>query len=99
MAIIYHITSVNQWENALEQGFYTYPSLQSEGFIHCSQDHQVEGVLERYFSGRENLLKLVIDTAQLRSPLQFDLAPSINEEFPHIYGPLNLDSVVEVVRI
>ncbi len=99
MAIIYHITSVNQWENALEQGFYTDPSLQSEGFIHCSQDHQVEGVLERYFSGRENLLKLVIDTAQLRSPLQFDLAPSINEEFPHIYGPLNLDSVVEVVRI
>ena len=51
MAIIYHITSVNQWENALEQGFYTDPSLQSEGFIHCSQDHQVEGVLEGFSGG------------------------------------------------
>lgn len=99
MAIVYHITSIEQWKNALREGFYTDPSLESEGFIHCSQDHQVEGVIKRYFSGRQNLLKLVIDTTKLSSPLQFDLAPSINQEFPHVYGPINLEAVVEVMKI
>ena len=99
MAIIFHITSEEQWKDALANGAYMDPSLQMEGFIHCSQQHQVEGVLKRYFTGKENLLKLVIDTSKLSSPLQFDLAPSVNEEFPHIYGPINLDAVVEVEKV
>jgi uncharacterized protein (DUF952 family) len=45
--IIYHITSTTLWELAKAQGYYEAPSLADEGFIHCSQRHQVAGVLER----------------------------------------------------
>lgn len=99
MAIIYHVTTKEEWTAAQEKGFYTAPSLETEGFIHCSKAEQVQGVLQRYFSGKRNLVKLTITTDKLASPLQYDLAPSINEEFPHVYGPINLEAVTSVEQI
>lgn len=99
MATIYHVTTAAEWNAAKEKGFYTAPSLATEGFIHNSTETQVAGVLERYYKGKTDLVKLVIDTDELTHPLKWELAPSVNEEFPHIYGPLNLDAVVDVVLI
>jgi uncharacterized protein (DUF952 family) len=99
MAIIYHLTSAEDWSAAKEKESYTAPSLETEGFIHCSKAEQVAGVLQRYFAGKNNLVKLTIDTDKLTAPLRYDLAPSINEEFPHIYGPINLDAVIKVEQI
>lgn len=90
---------MQEWNAAKEKGFYTAPSLETEGFIHCSEAQQVQGVLERYYQGKTNLLKLVIETDKLESKLQYDLAPSINEEFPHVYGPINLDAVISTEMI
>lgn len=97
--IIYHVTTGEEWKKALFDGSYEAPSLKSEGFIHCSTEQQVQGVLERYFSGQANLLKLVIDTEKLNFELKFELAPSVNEEFPHVYGPINLDAVVGILPL
>lgn len=96
MAVIYHVTTAAAWQQAQEQGFYGHPSLQEEGFIHCSQEQQVAGVLERYFSGQTGLVKLVIDTEKLSSKFIFDWSPSTADTFPHVYGPINLDAVLEV---
>ena len=94
MPIIYHVTTRKEWQEAQKKGFYVAPSLETEGFIHCSQEHQVKGVLERYFKGKQNLVKLMIDTEELENPLRYELAPSINEEFPHVYGPINVTAVI-----
>ncbi len=96
---IYHVTTKLEWNVALQKGFYEAPSLKIEGFIHCSKANQVQGVLERYFKGKTNLVKLVIDTNKLTNKLQFDFSPSVNEEFPHIYGVINLDAVIEIINI
>lgn len=95
MALIYHITSRHSWNLALEAGYYEHASLATEGFIHCAEEQQVQGVLERYFSGQQDLLRLTIDTSLLHARLQYDLAPSVQETFPHIYGPLNTDAVLQ----
>ena len=99
MAIIYHVTTQPEWEEAKKNGFYTALSLASEGFIHCSEANQVEGVLKRYFSGKGPLVKLVIDTTKLKSKLQYDHSASINEAFPHIYGPINREAIIELVQL
>jgi uncharacterized protein (DUF952 family) len=99
MAFIYHITTKQDWNIAKEKGFYVAPSLETEGFIHCSEEQQVKGVLERYYKGKSDLLKLVIDSGKVGSELKYELAPSINENFPHIYGPINLSSVVSVEEV
>ncbi len=95
MAIIYHVTTAKEWETSKVKGEYEAASLAPEGFIHCSEERQVAGVLQRYFKGKENLVKLTIDTDQLKHRWQYDLAPSLNEQFPHIYGPINTDAVVK----
>jgi len=97
--IIYHITTKAEWDVANQHGFYEATSLPEEGFIHCSDAHQVAGVLKRYFMGKGPLVKLTIDTNKLHSRLQYDYSPSMNEAFPHIYGRINMDSVTAVEEI
>lgn len=99
MPVIYHIATAESWEAAAASGQYVHPSLDAEGFIHCAQEQQVAGVLERYFSGQTGLRKLVIDTDKLSSRLIYDWSPSTRDTFPHIYGPINTDAVVEVIRL
>lgn len=99
MAVFYHVTTKNAWEEASQKGSYEHPSLDLEGFIHCSQAHQVPGVLERYFAGQKDLVKLVIDPDKLTSRYVFDWSASVADTFPHVYGPINLEAVVEVVTL
>ena len=97
--MIYHVVTGTNWQNALLMGFYEAESLTKEGFIHTSKAQQVSGVLERYYKNQSNLLLLHIDETKLAAPLKYELAPSVNEEFPHIYGRLNLDAVVKVENL
>lgn len=97
--MIYHVITQTEWQAAQEQGSYTPSSLAIEGFIHNSTEKQVAGVLQRYYQNIPNLLLLHIDESKLTAPLKYELAPSVLEEFPHIFGPLNLDAVVEVNAI
>ncbi len=99
MPIIYHVTTAADWNAAKQNGFYEAPSLQDEGFIHCSQDHQVAAVLERYYAGKTGLVKLVIDTDKLTSKYVFDWSPSTQDTFPHVYGTINTDAVTEVISL
>lgn len=96
---IYHITTRERWAEARVKGQYESDTLESEGFIHCSTEPQVAGVLERYYNGRTGLVKLKILKSKVERPLIFELAGSINEVFPHIHGAINLDAVVEVTEL
>ncbi len=96
---IYHITTQSQWEEALKKGYYEADTLASEGFMHCSTEDQVPGVLSRYYQGRTGLVKLTIQKDKVERPLIFELAGSIDELFPHIHGQLNLDAVIEITPV
>ena len=96
---IYHVTTNKLWKEAQELGHYDSDTLATEGFIHCSTEPQVAGVLERYYQGQTDLVKLKIDKSKVERPLVFELAGSISEVFPHIHGALNLDAVVEVINL
>ena len=97
--MIYHVVTGADWQRALQQGFYEAPSLAAEGFIHTSTAGQVAGVLNRYYKDQSGLLLLHIDETKLTATLKYELAPSVNEEFPHIYGRLNLDAVIKVEQL
>ena len=106
MPLIYHITSRTDWEAAQQSGDYYPASLESEGFIHCSTDVQAAPVANAFYSRQTGLVLLVIDPERLSAKLQWDppahpepeKAPAeLRGKFPHIYGPLNLDAVVDVL--
>jgi len=94
---VYHITTAADWQKALDFGNYRAASLVTEGFIHCSTRDQVVGTANRLFRDREDLVLLVIDSRKLDAPLTFENLEGGEQQFPHIYGPLNLDSVSAVV--
>ena len=102
---IYHIIPRRDWATAQKNGEYRAASLETEGFIHCSTEQQVAPVANNFYAAQKGLLLFVIDPTYLTSPLQWDppahpapvSAPaSLHGEFPHIYGALNLNAVVEV---
>jgi uncharacterized protein (DUF952 family) len=97
--MIYHVTDKANWEQALAAGFYEAPSLHSEGFIHASSIHQVAGVLDRYYKNKTDLVLLHIDESQLVSQVKYELAPKVNEIFPHIFGAVNIDAIINVELI
>lgn len=97
--MIYHITHQHAWQKAQQQGYYTHPSLQTENFIHASTKNQVEETLQRYYKNDTNLVLLCIDETLLNSVLKYELATSINQEFPHIYGVINTSAIVNVITI
>jgi uncharacterized protein (DUF952 family) len=104
---IFHVCAPAAAAAALAQGEYRAPSLGTEGFIHLAQAHQVRGVVDRYYEGQTGLVVLVVAPELLRVPLRFEAPASMSrlaaapaadasQLFPHLYGPLNSDAIVEV---
>ena len=94
--LIYHITTAAHWSRAQSEGAYRGDTLETEGFIHTSLARQLLGVAHRFYRGRSGLVVLCIDPAKLRSELRYEAA-DIGDHFPHVYGPLNIDAVIEVL--
>jgi uncharacterized protein (DUF952 family) len=97
MGLIYHITTQTQWDASKDTEQYTVPSLQEEGFIHCSDEGQVKEIIERFYAGAKDVIVLSIDTDKLTSQLIFEWSPSVQQTFPHIYGPINTHAVTAAV--
>ena len=97
--MIYHIATPAAWQLALQKGFYVPDAFATEGFIHACKAHQIEGVLERHFKGVTDLLVLHLDEKKLTAPHSFVFVEAVNDEFPHIFGNINLDAVEEVTKL
>jgi len=105
MNIILHLTTPAAWQAAQADGAYRGDTLDTQGFIHCSTAQQITTVANLFFRGQTGLALLCIETDRMQSELIFEhpINPDTGEiepgsqQFPHIYGPLNLDSYVQVV--
>ena len=103
--MILHLLSRDSWVEAQARGQLIAPSVATEGFAHCSTEHQMVDVANKYYRGTSNMVLLNIDPVKLKSELKFeppahiDGSPALPHEplFPHIYGPINLDAVIEVI--
>jgi len=94
--IILHITKRKQWEQSKSDGKYLGDTLSSQGFIHCSTPNQIIKVANALFKGQKELVLLCIDSAKVKAEIHYESIEG-NEKYPHIYGPLNIDSVIKVL--
>jgi uncharacterized protein (DUF952 family) len=91
--MIYRIAEQADWIRAEEVGEFASADLAIEGFIHCSEHHQVARTAEKYYRGKSALLLLEIDETMLGSALRREnLTGSGN--FPHVYAPIPLAAIV-----
>jgi uncharacterized protein (DUF952 family) len=96
--MLYHIVEKSVWDTFETKDAYFTATFESEGFIHLTEKHHVNGVLERYYVGVPNLLLLHLDESLFTAEVKYEASIS-GELFPHLYGHLNKSSVVEVVEI
>lgn len=103
---ILHLISTDDWAAAQRLGVIAPVSLAEEGFVHCSTEAQLLGVVSRYYAGRADMLALAIDpdalgAAELKweAPSHPDGSPNTEAEesqrYPHVYGPIPVAAVVD----
>ena len=100
MKYVYHIAKKEDWQNAQNKGLYKVGSLhrsfEQDGFIHLAYATQVNVIADLIYNHTAELLLLTIDPLKLTSVIKDEQAEYPNELFPHLYGPLNVDAVINV---
>jgi anti-anti-sigma factor len=97
---LYHAAMPSDWDVALATGVYTVStrgrSLDQVGFVHCSYRDQIEAVADRIYGDVDDLVLLQIDATRVTATIVDEPGePSSTERFPHVYGPIDVDAVVE----
>ena len=92
MATIYHIATNADW--TARSDTYAPTGWRDEGFVHCSTDEQLVRTANRVFPGRFDLTLLQIDTDMLQALVVWEDTADAGEDFPHIYGPIEVDAVI-----
>ena len=99
--VILHLAKLEDWPEAVSLGHYSISTrdktLQEVGFIHCSTPEQLAAVAAFVYQDYlGELIILEMDLAQLESAglkVLFEDGGS-GELFPHIYGPIPVELVL-----
>jgi uncharacterized protein (DUF952 family) len=95
--MILHIVKESEWLAAVPAGIFRADSLETEGFIHCSTLEQLLGTANAIFNGQAGLVLLAIDPEAVGAPIIYEDCYESGQEFPHIYGPLEVKAVTAVI--
>jgi uncharacterized protein (DUF952 family) len=97
-SITYHLAPRDIWLAAATSAHYLPEAYTADGFIHCTDGAaEVVAVGNRYYQGDPRpYVVLAISRARLTAPVKYEDAGRI---FPHVYGPLNTEAVVEVLQV
>jgi len=97
---LYHIIGRDDWAEAERLGRYAPDDYVIEGFIHLSKRDQVLRPANLLYRGRNDLILLRIDPERLRADLLYEPGSHGEDElFPHLYGALNLDAVIDTIPL
>lgn len=99
VGLLVHLCTAREWQDARRAGEVRPESLAAAGFVHLSTPQQVHLPANRLFSGRTDLVALLVDGTALNAPVRWE--PGVPGDpasmvFPHLYGPLPAAAVVEV---
>jgi uncharacterized protein (DUF952 family) len=105
-SFIHHLVPADDYRALAEQAPYLPRGFEQDGFIHCTQEPEVllEIANAIYRDVPGEFLVLVIDPLKVAAPVRFEpplppppqTDPLAQHLFPHIYGPLNHDAIVQV---
>ena len=93
---MYIVHSVLEKDIDLALEYYGHSSLEKSGFIHCSDIDTYELVAPNFKDEDEERILLVIDKDKVKADIKWEDGGGI--DFPHIYGLLNTDSIVDVLE-
>ena len=88
LEFIFKVIDKDEWQKAKQSGIYGGSEKDlKDGYIHFSEEDQVEETLNKYYSKKENLVLLKVNAFKLEH-LLWEQA-SNGDMYPHLYSPLD----------
>lgn len=91
--ITYHLALRSEWDARKDGENYTPGAFEADGFIHCTNGLDLLTQIANLFykDSPDERTILVLEMNNIESDVRYD---DDNQQFPHIYGPLNPSAVV-----
>jgi len=91
--LTFHLTPAEWWAAADPSAPLTAPSLDTEGFIHCTTGAaEMVATANRYYRDDPRpFVVLTLDLGRLTAPVRVDDPAGI---YPHIFGPIDRPAIV-----
>lgn len=95
--LIVHSLTKEFWDTYKDEDFYGEYSLNKFGFIHCSDIDTYHLVAPNFKNETKEMILILIDTEKLNAKIVWEDLKNCGVKFPHIYGLLNKDSIVQIL--
>eukprot|EP01119_Soliformovum_irregulare_P009144 TRINITY_DN22303_c0_g1_i1.p1 TRINITY_DN22303_c0_g1~~TRINITY_DN22303_c0_g1_i1.p1 ORF type:complete len:124 (-),score=21.96 TRINITY_DN22303_c0_g1_i1:70-441(-) len=97
-AIVYRLAVRSDWEEAQKIGKYIGTQVDFDsGFLHLSTAATCRKTGQLYYKDVDNVVLLAVELSKVKDRVQWDPAKGRdNVLFPHIYGVLNTDAIINV---
>ncbi len=99
MPHLFHFINQEDLDRNLNDRELVVPTLESQGFIHCSKLHQVIAVANFIAPYDEEMQLIEIDEDRVLPEIRYENLDGGATLFPHIYGPLNRDAIIAIHRL
>lgn len=85
------------WEKVKNRKYFGEESVKTEGFVHCSPVEYMWRVAPNFKGIKDELVLLCIDTEKLEAEVRWEDGDNCGRNYPHVYGPVNVDAVLMVL--
>lgn len=84
------------YDKIKERSIFGESLICEDGFIHGCFKEQFHLIAPRFKGKEEDYIVMIIDTDRLISEVKLEYSSSLKQDFPHIYGKINKEAVVDV---
>lgn len=95
--MILHCMKEKLWNKVKNKTSFGKKGLKRFGFIHCSTIEYFWRVAPNFRNIKEPLVLICIDEDKLKAEIKYEDSDNCGRYYPHIYGEINMDSVVQVL--
>ena len=85
------------WNKVKHKKLFGKEDIKRWGFVHCSTVEYFWRVAPNFKNVDEPLILICIDENKLTSEIRYEDSDNCGRYYPHIYGEINIDSVVQVL--
>ena len=101
MSVIYHLAPAERWNSWPKGTPYLPAEYEKDGFVHCTVGDELMIKVANQYQRKTpgDFVLLFIDTSKLKdpaSPIKYEPSSVFGSLFPHIYGAIDQNAVVDV---
>lgn len=85
------------WNKVKNKKSFGKKDLEKYGFIHCSSIEYFWRVAPNFKDVKEPLVLICINEDKITSEIKYEDSDNCGRYYPHIYGEINITSVVQVL--